>query len=265
MTQTVEFYHYNDTRVFTLVENNSKTVNLPMNDRIIKMYKGADSFLSFRIKNQDRKPIAMSGKNAIAYFTKNGASAASLSRPLLVTSTFDGACELLVHEKDLRNLQSGFYHLTITLEDSNGVIRPLYSDYNQRASATVEILDAQLPTLKESVVLDQFYDLQSNGVFYTDIFAGDAQSFDKAGLHTFAVYATNYTGRVYAEATLDLQGTASSRWFELDLTLANKYIQFTNFNGVDAYNFSGNLMWVRFRYEPDLNNTGTLDKIVYRS
>lgn len=265
MTQTVEFYHYHDTRVFTLVENNSKTVNLPMNDRIIKIYKGADSFLSFRIKNQDRKPVSMSGKNATAYFKKNGAAVASLSRPLLVTGTFDGECELLIHEKDIRNLQTGLYHLTITLTDSNGVTRTLYSDYNQRAAATVEIVDDQLPNLSESIELTQFYDLQNNDVYYSDIYSGDAQSFDKAGLHTFAIYATNFSGKVYAEGTLDLQGTNNSRWFELSLSLANKYILLTNFSGVDAYNFTGNLMWVRFRYEPDQNNTGTLDKIVYRS
>ena len=73
MTQTTNYYMYDNNRVFTLVEDNSKTVNLPMNDRIIKIYKGADAFLPFRLKNQDRKPLSLAGVNVTMFLRKSGA------------------------------------------------------------------------------------------------------------------------------------------------------------------------------------------------
>ena len=48
------------------------------------------------------------------------------------------------------------------------------------------------------------------------------------------------------------------------LSLANPYALFTAFSGVEAFNFSGNIAWIRFYYEKDPANTGTIDKILYR-
>ena len=72
------------------------------------------------------------------------------------------------------------------------------------------------------------------------------------------------TGKVYGEGTLDLIGNDSSDWFTLNLSLANPYALLTAFSGVNAFNFSGNIAWVRFYYEKDPANTGTIDKILYR-
>lgn len=267
MTQSIDMYFYTDQRIYTLVEDNSKTVNLPMNDRIIKVYKGADAYLTYRLKNQDRKPLSLAGANVTMFLRKSGAvtTAPTMSRPLTVVNTYDAECEVLLGESEIRDLEPGFYHMTLHHEDSKGVKRTMYSDFNQRAAVTVEIVDDQVPSFAESRTLDTFTDILSNNVFYSAVVEGDAQSFDKKGLHTFAVYATNFTGKIYAEGTLDLAGNNASRWWEAKLAVNANHIQLTNFSGVEAYNFSGNIMWVRFRYEPDPSNTGTIDKILYRS
>ncbi len=267
MTQTTNYYMYDNNRVFTLVEDNSKTVNLPMNDRIIKIYKGADAFLPFRLKNQDRKPLSLAGVNVTMFLRKSGAvtNAPVISRPLTVKNSYDAECEVLLGESEIRDLESGLYHMTLQHEDSNGTTRTLYSDYNQRAAATVEIIDDQVPSFADSQVLTTFNDIGNNQKYYSDIVVGDAQSFDKKGLHTFSVYATNFTGKLFAEGSLDLNGVTTGNWFEFSLAVNSNSINYTNFSGVEAYNFNGNIMWVRFRYEPDPANAGTIDKILYRS
>ena len=264
MPRTIEFYNYQEERVYTYINDNSKTINLPMNNRPVKIYKSTDSLISFRIKDQDRKPMNLNGLDLTANLTKTQDKASTISRPLLLTDEYNGAAQLSLTEKDIRQLESGLYYITVTVKDADDIVRPLYSDFNQRVSGTVEILDTELPTLVNSQELTTFVELAGSSKFYADVVEGDARKHDKTGLHTFAVYATNFTGKVYGEGTLDLAGNDASDWFTLNLSLANPYALFTAFSGVDAFNFSGNIAWIRFYYEKDPANTGTIDKILYR-
>ena len=264
MPRTIEFYNYKEERVYTYINDNSKTINLPMNNRPIKIYKSTDSLISFRIKDQDRKPMNLNGLDLTANLTKTQDKTSTITKPLLLTDEYSGAAELSLTEKDIRQLESGLYYITVTVKDADDIVRPLYSDFNQRVSGTVEILDTELPTLVNSQELTTFVELAGSSKFYADVVEGDARKHDKTGLHTFAVYATNFTGKVYGEGTLDLAGNDASDWFTLNLSLANPYALFTAFSGVDAFNFSGNIAWIRFYYEKDPANTGTIDKILYR-
>ena len=264
MPRTIEFYNYQEERVYTYINDNSKTINLPMNNRPVKIYKSTDSLISFRIKDQDRKAMNLNGLDLTANLTKTQDKPSTISKPLLLTDEYNGAAELSLTEKDIRQLESGLYYLTVTVKDADDIVRPLYSDYNQRVSGTVEILDTELPTLIDSTSLSTFSELGGTGNFYTSVVEGDARKHDKTGLHTFAVYATSFTGKLYAEGTLDLIGNDSSDWFTLDLSLANPFALLTAFSGIDAFNFSGIIAWIRFYYEKDPANTGTIDKILYR-
>ena len=264
MPRTIEFYNYQEERVYTYINDNSKTINLPMNNRPVKIYKSTDSLISFRIKDQDRKAMNLNGLDLTANLTKTQDKTSTISRPLLLTDEYNGAAELSLTEKDIRQLESGLYYLTVTVKDADDIVKPLYSDYNQRVSGTVEILDTELPTLINSVDLSTFTQLGGTAKFFTSVVEGDARKHDKTGLHTFAVYATNFTGKLYGQGTLDLAGNDASDWFTLDLALANPYALLTAFSGVDAFNFSGNIAWIRFYYEKDPANTGTIDKILYR-
>ena len=264
MPRTIEFYNYQEERVYTYINDNSKTINLPMNNRPVKIFKSTDSLISFRIKDQDRKAMNLNGLDLTANLTKTQDKTSTISKPLLLTDEYNGAAELSLTEKDIRQLESGLYYLTVTVKDADDIVRPLYSDYNQRVSGTVEILDTELPTLIDSTSLSTFSELGGTGNFYTSVVEGDARKHDKTGLHTFAVYATSFTGKLYAEGTLDLIGNDSSDWFTLDLSLANPFALLTAFSGIDAFNFSGNIAWIRFYYEKDPANTGTIDKILYR-
>ena len=46
MPRTIEFYNYQEERVYTYINDNSKTINLPMNNRPVKIYKSTDSLIS---------------------------------------------------------------------------------------------------------------------------------------------------------------------------------------------------------------------------
>ena len=74
---------------------------------------------------------------------------------------------------------------------------------------------------------------------------------------------------IYLQDKIVGKTTSGNYSFNFKKNIAFGYIDnsinYTNFSGVEAYNFNGNIMWVRFRYEPDPANAGTIDKILYRS
>ena len=73
-----------------------------------------------------------------------------------------------------------------------------------------------------------------------------------AGLHTFAFYTTDFVGDITIEGSLD-ENLGS--WVDVDtITLDNTPVSYLNVTGV----------WSRLRVKQLANNTGTLDKVLYR-
>ena len=78
-------------------------------------------------------------------------------------------------------------------------------------------------------------------------------------LHTFQVYADAYEGELKLQASLDPGGVPiDENW--TDLKTWNVTTADTNF----YHNITGKYNWFRFRHVPADNNTGSLDKILYR-
>lgn len=93
------------------------------------------------------------------------------------------------------------------------------------------------------------------------------------GMHTVSFHVTNFTGRIFIQATLEANPTEDD-WFDICLGKNNPYLQFPLrpgqptglFNGdtsAVAMNFKANVLWLRAKvdrhYLPPLNpiNGGT--------
>ena len=76
-------------------------------------------------------------------------------------------------------------------------------------------------------------------------------------IHTFQFYTTNYTGTVEIQASLDEQGATprETKW----ATVATVDLLTQQYK-----NITGKYNWFRIKHIPALNNTGTVDKILYR-
>jgi len=70
------------------------------------------------------------------------------------------------------------------------------------------------------------------------------------GLHTVAFYFSNFTGKLYLEATL-ANTPVSTDWFPLSISPPNDYMTVTAHTGVVARTFQGNFMFVRIRIDRD--------------
>ena len=86
------------------------------------------------------------------------------------------------------------------------------------------------------------------------------------GLHTVAIYFQNFIGRVYIEASLS-NDPQENEWFPINLNGERPFLQFSSEdgakldaptglsdqhsgkNGVEAYTFQGNFLWLRARVD----------------
>lgn len=78
------------------------------------------------------------------------------------------------------------------------------------------------------------------------------------GLHTITIHLSNFTGRVYLEATLAADPKEED-WFYINLSGGKPYVQYplSQLNptgihgdtGVDAYTFVGNFVYLRARID----------------
>ena len=108
---------------------------------------------------------------------------------------------------------------------------------------------------------------------FPSAYPGDPLFCEDDGLHTVAVYTTDYAGKFWVEGTLEENPTSmDTDWFVINLTSFFPYHEFGNtpmpddtFTGIEAFNFTGSVRWIRFKHQPDSDNTGTLDQVLYRN
>ncbi len=98
-----------------------------------------------------------------------------------------------------------------------------------------------------------------------DAVPGDSYYGFTDGLHTIAVYGQNLTGRVKIQGTLATNPTDSD-WFNV-LIDGLPFKDYNNFNGVEGYTFTANLVFLRATLDrtslgkTDINTVGYIDKI----
>jgi hypothetical protein len=151
-------------------------------------------------------------------------------------------------------------------------------DQDQNASGFFEFIDRVLPEANLTTEITTFAEIEpamfgDPTQYLSGAYPADAVFREDNSLHTVAVYCTDFAGKLYIEGSLEESPTSSDGdWFKIQLTSFFTYHEFGNvpipectFTGVEGFNFTGSIRWVRFRYIPDDDNTGTLDKILYRN
>ena len=173
------------------------------------------------------------------------------------------------------DIANGFYQYSIikevrqTIDSADYKVTskiPLYVDSQYDTVGTIEVSGDVYGNVSESLVIDTFAYInpftqgeETPKWFESAIIDASPKINTGDAYHTFQFYSTNYTGTVTIQGNLDNQGGTprSTKWVDIpggtvDLT-TTKYK-----NIVGKYN------WFRIKHIPATNNTGTIDKILYR-
>jgi len=227
------------------------------------VYTGIDTDILFSVISETRKAVSLVNKTFTARIVSRSDNIVRVTKNLSFFDYNNSTLLLRLTKTDVDNLSAGLYDLTITYTDSEGNEFGLTSDTVQfQINYTLEIKIAPGLQIEQSLEESQFTNPGNVG----SKLASTAQTLNSDGTNTAAVYVTNFSGKLYAEGTLDLQ-PAERDWFEiqLDPENSNNYWTFTSASDVVPFTWDGMFMWVRFRYVADVGNTGTLDKILYRA
>lgn len=238
------------------------TVNAPMNYRQLKLFRNYDNEYFFFIKNQDRKPIFLQGMQIQASVVDRERGTVIFTNKCITIDPELGSCKLIIEAGDTANIDDGYYDLVLSYTDNFGLHKPLFTDLNMRPHFTLEATNEGHAQPIPTQIVNQWFDPHSDGYTYSQRYAGPAYYGKKGGLISFAVYATEFTGKFFMQGTTAEQPDHDD-WFDLDLGQMTFYYQFVNFTGVEPFNMECNLKYVRFKYVNE-GTFGTLDKVALR-
>lgn len=260
MSDTFTFLSYPQRSILLYAEGYSRTQNMPFNTTRKTIYKGVDSTLGFDVKNQDRKPLNLLGRDIMVNIMQVRTGELVIQRRARLVEPESGYCEFTVFSSDVVDLDPGIYQLSAVVYDTDGLAKSLYTDNNRRATMELEISDGAFPKFVPSVPL-AFSQLGTNWV--SQPVASNLQKNDSSSFHTIQIKVTNFKGTV--EALVSLEYDSMGNYFPVKFVHDKFQIEFDGVTDIQGWNFIADARWVKILYTPAPDNTGTVDKILYRS
>lgn len=275
----------------TLAQFNSNTVNInmPMIQYDTKIYKGITNSIDFVVKDNDRKTVKLVGQQLTAKIYRVDQSLGStpvalvgtqellLKKTVSIVDETAGRARLILRPDEILKWQPGMYKFNIVSSSDDGVDTCLYTDINKNAYGSFQLIDGIAVGISPAVEIDSAqFTVKPYGdynvTYVTSALPGDAQTVQSNGTHTVAIYTTNFQGRFWIQASLSIEPPLDNEWFNIPIGVGTDYMIFdstTVRNGqqyAKVINFSLNAYWVRFMYYANaVQNTGTFDKILYKS
>lgn len=285
-----------DNGVFTCACN--LTDNRPMNERVVKLHRGVDNEVKFRVFDSDRKrtrvdnlriDITLINKenHELCFKTK----ARHLPERGVFVATF--------HEGDLVNMAPGFYDFVVTgqtwaIPEQPGEIvsTPFYTDTaaNMRLVAEVTTQGEKLPLptitvfsenpktgISDWVCTNEVVDNVYARVYHSSPIQANRLKNYKRGTHSFALTCEEFTGLFQVRGSLQhIPPTEARHYFPLNLTSFREYVEYGPFDpafpntgirlpftGIDPFTFEANVLWLMFVWIPTDNMGVPIDENVF--
>lgn len=192
-------------------------------NRNLKVYQGVDNRIDLQVRNADQKAADITGSvlvfNIVARETKD----LVIQKDCVTVEAAKGKVYVVFNEGDLLGLEAGNYIYSIvqeireTIGDTEYRVTsrsPLYVDSQYGAINTLEVSNDVEGFAHDSLVINKFnytnpwatgYDNPAFSV--SSIIDARPNLETPQSLHTFAIYTTNYNGRVLIQGSLDESAT----------------------------------------------------------
>ena len=261
--------------LFSDLDNAVKQGYTPMYTKDIKIVKSVNNTIKFTVKNQDQKPINISGETFTFNLVNKDTGGVLLEKACTTvddgsTVATRGVAELTLSESDTAGLVSKFYKFSVHRTINGTGKYPAYANTYFGIEGTIEIVDEVYPAFTASTELPNtdfvrplttnFY--RQNGQiteYFSSLYNAQPEYKRNGATHTVTYYSNSYTGDLTIQGTLDSQVTADTSWVDLST------INLTSSDTIGYQNVTGIYNYLRFKHLPDNSNTGTLDKVLVRS
>lgn len=244
----------------TVISNDSGLITeyRPVYSRQLKIYKGIDNTLDFRVLNADQKPVSIIGKvPVIMIFDEKQRLVIKRDCNILETTTPSkvGMFNVTITENDMLNLKQQYLSYSVHLE-GNGKELTYSSSYFDN-KGTIYLDGQSMPAPLSSVSISTFSEETENNWCSESVDAEPTINGNSA-LHTVALYLTNnYTGDITVQGTLDNEIVGTTQWADI------KTVSYENKNTVEYINFNG--IFSHIRVCSNSNPANTISKILIRN
>jgi hypothetical protein len=261
--------------------------NGPMNNNTpLKCHKGIDNKLIFRVLNPDRSPYTLPSCCSVYARIIDPENRMVVLEKLCRIGPAVGLITLELDAGDITDIRPGIFQVVLIRTEQfiagvNDYLmeKPLYTDLNDDVAMQLEITEQAFKAPLPSVVIrpenwtkDILVPTMGPPApcFYTSRIPGARVLNHKESVHTFSVYARNLTGFLEIWGSLEETPDAylsATRWFKIYPSTLSEDIQFRQYTGTQAWTFSANFMWLKFRFFPSLavRDPGVLEKLIVRT
>ena len=274
------------------------TENLMMNDRIVKLHKGVDNEVKFRVFDSDRKRTRIDHLrvNATLINKENNELCFNTSGRLM---TERGTFKIMFREGDIVDIAPGFYDLIITGEEwsipehpGDIVSTPFYSnrisDVQLIAEITTQGQKNPIPTIEvfaknpdtevsDWIVTNEMVNHKYARVYHSSPIPANRLRNYKNGTHTIAVTLNEFSGILQVRGSIEHLPPPEARYYfpidipgygtdiyygDLDPEYPDSNIRLP-YTGTDSYSFESNLLWLMVVWIPTDNNGVPLDEQIF--
>ena len=242
--------------------------NSKVYDRRLQVYRGVWNPLTFTFKNEDQKAQNVVGKTYTFNIVDTESKKAVITRSLKIlddgsTVSTKGTASVEITEGDLLPLNAKFYEYSIQEVLTDGSTLVTYANTNYVSAGTIEVLDGAYPQFTASTSISNFTGTSGPLQYTSGSTNANPGSNNNVALHTIAVYTKNFSGALRVQGTMS-SSPVDADYFNITLDGESSPVTFSSSTTVTNYNFYGVFHYVRFSWDNDTGNTGTIDKILYR-
>lgn len=280
--QKLPVYLYTNLFDVTLDLDNNRGIHQTMYQRTLKIQKGVRNTVQLQFKNSDQKRIDISTQTFVMNVFNQEDHQLVMTKDLTIiddgstsTNILKGLASVTFTESDTLGIDTKSYNFSITKLEEGGSYSPTYSNTYYDVAGVLEVKNEILPAMKPSLAVTNFQRVfnpdsaAQQWEFYSGNIRVNPELQSNHAQHTVAIYMTNFKGSVRVEATQENSPGTYGNY----ATISTK--TYTGFTGSDYVNFNGVFTSVRVKFIPqkdpatllntDVNYTGSVDKVLYRS
>lgn len=236
----------------------------PVYTRQLKVYKGIDNVLEFKVLNADQKPVDISSYTPkFQAFDENKNLIIEHEGSITVlddSAASRGLFTVTITDNDLLNVKQQFLSYSIHLVDNSNFNSILtYSSAYFENSGTMYISAEAFPGPRATYSVSTFSEVSEDTSYWlSETLDAEPGINGNEALHTAVIYSNGYADDVVVQATLDNTVTESSAWADVTtLTFTGTETEPTpiNFNGVFNH----------LRFKATANPANKISKILVRN
>lgn len=256
--QLIPRYLVNNKTVLVSNDTGFITEYRPVYTRQLKVYKGIDNVLDFKLLNADQKPVNLTGYTPkFQAFDENNQLV--IEHDGTIVDATKGLFKVTVTDQDTINLLQQYLSYNIHLVDSNSDAVITYSSAFFENKGIIYLSTSAFPGPRATHSVSQFMEVTEDTSYWiSESINAEPGINGNDALHTAVVYSNSYVGNLSVQATLENEVTGTTNWADIKtVTLTGSETKPIpiNFNGVFSH----------LRFKTTASPTNTISKILVRN